>query len=112
MKVVFAEEALQNLDEILAYTAIHYPTVFGALVVRLKSVIARVAEWPDSAQGVAGRPGVRSCLSSDTLTRSFTERLKRPSRFSTFITRRGMSDRCEPSAPQRARSIVAQRPSL
>jgi hypothetical protein len=35
MKVVFAEEALQNLDEILAYTAIHYPTVFGALVVRL-----------------------------------------------------------------------------
>jgi toxin ParE1/3/4 len=59
MKVVFAEEALQNLDEILAYTAIHYPTVFGALVVRLKSVIARVAEWPDSAQEVAGRPGVR-----------------------------------------------------
>ena len=59
MKVVFTEEALQNLDEIMAYTAVNYPTVYGALVVRLESVIARVAEWPDSAQEVAGRPGVR-----------------------------------------------------
>jgi len=59
MKVVFTDEALQNLDEILGYTAIHYPTVYAALVVRLRSVIARVAEWPDSAQEVIGRPGVR-----------------------------------------------------
>lgn len=59
MKVVFTEEALQNIDEILAYTSNHYPAAYGALVVRLPSVIARVAEWPDSAQEVKERPGVR-----------------------------------------------------
>ena len=49
MKVAFTDEALRNLDEILGYTATHYPTVYDALVVRLQSVIARIAEWPDSA---------------------------------------------------------------
>jgi hypothetical protein len=34
-------------------------TVYGALVVRLRSVIARIAEWPDSALEVIGRPGIR-----------------------------------------------------
>jgi toxin ParE1/3/4 len=59
MKVAFTDEALRNLDEILGYTATHYPTVYDALVVRLRSVIARIAEWPDSAQEVIGRPGIR-----------------------------------------------------
>lgn len=88
MKVVFTEEALQNIDEILAYTSNHYPAAYGALVVRLPSVIARVAEWPDSAQEVKERPGVRVVPLVRYPTRSFTGRRTRPSKSFTSITLR------------------------
>ena len=32
MKVVWTESALADLDEILAYTAEHYPTLIGPLM--------------------------------------------------------------------------------
>jgi toxin ParE1/3/4 len=59
MKVIWTEEALENLDGILAYISSHYPTVYEAFQSRLSSVIKRVGDWPDSAQEVAERPGVR-----------------------------------------------------
>ncbi len=59
MKVVYTDEALENLDGILAYIAAHYPTVYESFQIRLRSVISRIAQWPDSAQEVIGRPGVR-----------------------------------------------------
>jgi toxin ParE1/3/4 len=59
MKVVYTDEAIENLAGILSYTASHYPTVYDALLVRLRSVTARISEWPDSAPEVVGRPGVR-----------------------------------------------------
>ena len=61
MKVSSAEEALENLDEILAYISANYPTIYEAIEGRLQSVIARIGEWPDSAQEVAQRPGCGSC---------------------------------------------------
>jgi toxin ParE1/3/4 len=60
MKVVYTDDASENLDGILAYIASNYPTVYDAFLVRLRSVIARIGMWPDSAQEVAERPGVRA----------------------------------------------------
>jgi toxin ParE1/3/4 len=59
MRVVYTDEALENLDEILAYIASNYPTVYEAFQNRLQSVVKRISAWPDSAQEVAERPGVR-----------------------------------------------------
>jgi toxin ParE1/3/4 len=59
MRVIYTEEALENLDGILAYISSNYPTVYQAFQNRLQSVVARIGDWPDSAQEVAERPGVR-----------------------------------------------------
>jgi toxin ParE1/3/4 len=59
MKVVYSEEALENLDSILGYIAIHYPTLSARFEKRLRTVVARIAAWPESAQEVAARPSVR-----------------------------------------------------
>jgi toxin ParE1/3/4 len=59
MKVIFTAEALADLDGILDYIANHYPAVSGQFTNRLNSVLARIAKWPESAQEVSDRPGVR-----------------------------------------------------
>jgi toxin ParE1/3/4 len=59
MKVVYTDEALENLAGILAYIASRYPTIYGAFQNRLRSVFSRIRQWPEGAQEVEGRPGVR-----------------------------------------------------
>ena len=59
MRVVYTDEALENLDGILAYIASSYPTAYEGFQSRLRSVVRRIGDWPDSAQEVAERPGVR-----------------------------------------------------
>ena len=59
MKVIYTGEASEDLDGILAYIASNYPTVYEPFLIRLRSVIARIGMWPDSAQEVAEEPGVR-----------------------------------------------------
>jgi toxin ParE1/3/4 len=59
MKVTFTDEALKDLDQILAFIAVNYPAIYEVFEKRLRSVIVRIGEWPDSAQEVAERPGVR-----------------------------------------------------
>jgi toxin ParE1/3/4 len=59
MKVVYTDEALENLAGILDYIASHYPAIYEAFRLRLQSVVARIGEWPESVQEVLGRPGVR-----------------------------------------------------
>src|SRR3954471_22907843 len=60
MKVVYTDDASEDLDRILAYIASNYPAVYDAFLIRLRSAIARIGMWPDSAQEVAERPGVRA----------------------------------------------------
>jgi plasmid stabilization system protein ParE len=60
MKVVYTDDASEDLDRILAYIASNYPAVYDAFLIRLRSVIARIGMWPDSAQEVAQRPGARA----------------------------------------------------
>jgi toxin ParE1/3/4 len=59
MKVIFTTEALADLDDILDYIAIHCPAVSGPFRSRLDAVLARIGRWPESAQEVSDRPGVR-----------------------------------------------------
>ena len=59
MKLVFTDEALRDLDDLLAFVSLHYPAVLPALKRRLRAVLERIALHPESAQQVLARPGVR-----------------------------------------------------
>jgi toxin ParE1/3/4 len=59
MKVIYADEALDSLDGILAFIATNYPTKSAAFEKRLRAVVMRIGAWPESAAEVAERPGVR-----------------------------------------------------
>lgn len=60
MKVVFTEDALRDLDEILHYISTNYPGVYGPFESRLRTIVTRIGTWPHSAQEVVQRPDVRS----------------------------------------------------
>jgi plasmid stabilization system protein ParE len=59
MRVVFTDEALHDLDEILTFVAAHYPTIVSPFQQRLRTVLRRIGSWPKSAEEVEQRPGVR-----------------------------------------------------
>src|SRR5258708_33422041 len=92
MKVIYTDEASDDLDGILPYIASNYPTVYEAFLIRLRSVTARIRMWPDSAQEVAEQPGVRVVPCSDILIRYFIGIPARRSKSWPSITPRGTSD--------------------
>ena len=59
MKVIYTDEAVADLDGILSFIASNYPSIYDAFQSRLRSVVARIGDWPESAQEVTDRPGVR-----------------------------------------------------
>ena len=59
MKVVYTDEALRDLDEILTYITANYPTAYAPFEKRLHTAVARIGAWPESAAEVVQRPGVR-----------------------------------------------------
>jgi plasmid stabilization system protein ParE len=59
MKVILTDEALRDLDEILSFIALNYPTVGLSFEKRLRTVLRRVGNWPQSAPKVEQRLGVR-----------------------------------------------------
>ena len=59
MRVVFTGRALGDLDEILAYIQTTYPTAFAGFEARMSATLQRIGHWPESAEQVADRPGVR-----------------------------------------------------
>ena len=60
MKVVFTQDALRDLDEILQYISTNYPGVYGPFEKRLRTIVTRIGTWPGSAQEVVQRPNIRS----------------------------------------------------
>jgi toxin ParE1/3/4 len=58
MKVVYTDEALGQLNDILTFIGANYPTISAAFEKRLRTVVARIGAWPESAEEVAERPGV------------------------------------------------------
>jgi plasmid stabilization system protein ParE len=59
MKVVYTDEALHDLDDILTYVGANYPAIMSAFVDRLRMIERRIGRWPESAGEVEQRPGVR-----------------------------------------------------
>lgn len=59
MRVVLSDEALRDLDAILTYTEANHPTALAALERRLHTSLRRIGAWPEIAQTVDGRPGLR-----------------------------------------------------
>ncbi len=59
MKVVYTDEALRDLDEVLTFIAANYPTISASFEMRLSAVVERIGRWPQSAQEVHQRQGVR-----------------------------------------------------
>lgn len=59
MKVRWTRAALADLDQILANAAVRYPAHSADIDARLRAVVTRIGEWPDSARRSLGRPGVR-----------------------------------------------------
>jgi plasmid stabilization system protein ParE len=60
MKVVFTDEARNDLDEILQYISANYPAVYRPFETRLRTIITRIGTWPESAQEVEQHPTIRS----------------------------------------------------
>jgi toxin ParE1/3/4 len=54
MKVVYTEDALSDLDAIADWLIVHYPAVAPAIERRVRSAVANIALWPESARRVAG----------------------------------------------------------
>ena len=59
MRIVFTDEALRDLDEILDFIAAHYPTIASPFQQRLRTILQRIANWRKSAEEVEQRPDVR-----------------------------------------------------
>jgi toxin ParE1/3/4 len=59
MKVVFTPAADADLDDVLTYTAQNYPSVRLPLEQRIRTVLVRIEQWPESAREVDQRPGTR-----------------------------------------------------
>jgi toxin ParE1/3/4 len=59
MKVIYTDEALRDLDEVLTFIGLNYPTVSASFQERLRAIERRIGRWPESAQEVEQRPGVR-----------------------------------------------------
>jgi toxin ParE1/3/4 len=59
MRVVYTDQALHDLDDILRYIAAHFPTAYQSFERHLRTIELRIGQWPQSAQQVADRTGVR-----------------------------------------------------
>ena len=60
MRIVYTDRALRDLDEILTSIETDFPSANQGFVARLRSIERQIGRWPDSAQEVAGRTGIRT----------------------------------------------------
>jgi toxin ParE1/3/4 len=59
MKLVFTAAALADLDNVLAYTAKHYPASLTALRTRMDAILERIRTYPKSGRLLDNAPAVR-----------------------------------------------------
>jgi toxin ParE1/3/4 len=59
MKVIYTCEAIDSLEGILAFIATNYTAKSAAFEKRQRTAVMRIGAWPESAEEVAERPGVR-----------------------------------------------------
>jgi plasmid stabilization system protein ParE len=59
MRVVYTEEALQDLGAIAEWLMLHHPALAPVVERRIRRVVERITRWPESSRRAARRPGVR-----------------------------------------------------
>lgn len=59
MKVVYTEDALNDLAAIADWLILHYPTVAPLVERRIRRAVAQISHWPESSRRASTRPGVR-----------------------------------------------------
>lgn len=59
MKAVFTKAALDDLDQLLTYTSVNYPSLLASVGRRIRDVIVHIEAWPENARRVSGRQDVR-----------------------------------------------------
>jgi toxin ParE1/3/4 len=59
VRVVYTDDALRDLDDILRFIAAEFPRAYQPFELRLRAIERRIGQWPASAREVAERPGVR-----------------------------------------------------
>jgi plasmid stabilization system protein ParE len=72
MRVVFTPAALADLDDLLSYTSANYPDVVPALERRIRAVLERIEQWPESAREVQAVQACGLFHLSDTRIESST----------------------------------------
>ena len=73
MKAVYTAGALRDLDQIGDWLSDHYPTIAPAVERRIHNVIARIAQWPQSARRSAKYPAFAWFRSGGTRIGFFTK---------------------------------------
>ena len=59
MTIVFTEPARADLEDIIAYTKLHYPNQLTKLERRITAVISRIERYPKNATGTLQHRDVR-----------------------------------------------------
>ena len=59
MRLIYTDDARNDLANILQFTSTHYPTALAGLQTRLRRIEGRISRHPESTEPVVGRPGVR-----------------------------------------------------
>jgi len=59
MKGVYTEDALDDLEAIAEWLIVNYPAAAPTIEQRIRSVVAHIGRWPESARMSAGRANVR-----------------------------------------------------
>jgi toxin ParE1/3/4 len=59
MKVIFADAALRDIEDITVWLKANYPGIGKTVERRMRLVVAHIARWPGSMRSSAKRPGVR-----------------------------------------------------
>jgi plasmid stabilization system protein ParE len=57
INVSYTDDALRDLDEILAYIGLNYPAILVPFKERLRAIKRRIGQWPKYAREVEQRPG-------------------------------------------------------
>lgn len=60
MKIVYTAAAQQDLEDIADWLTLHYPALAPVVEQRIRTVVARISRWPESARLSARRSGVRT----------------------------------------------------
>lgn len=59
MKVILSAQAEADLGEILADISAHFPGSYPGFEARLRAILAHIGRWPEAAQRLENRNGVR-----------------------------------------------------